>query len=88
MKMRDMIFAAAFAVASTGAAWAQTSPATPASGQPPLTCSFIAQECMKGCGATAPQFFCSGYCDGNRKTCMETGTWSDMFQKFENVKRE
>lgn len=72
-----------------GPAMAQDKPATPtAASQPRMTCSFVAEECMKGCGATAPQFICAPYCDGHKKTCLDTGAWNGTFRQFDNLIRE
>lgn len=54
---------------------------------PNLTCSFIANECVKACSREAPQDFCAGYCEQTRVDCIKTGKWTGIRRRYTHVQQ-
>jgi hypothetical protein len=50
-----------------------------AGADPPLTCSFINEQCLVECGKEARPMICLHYCTGRKNSCMFTGRWNGRF---------
>lgn len=71
-----------YAILSPNSAWAASKPPKR------LTCSFIAEQCMRECPKQASRPFCSQYCGDNKSACLRTGSWYGIAQQFTNVDRK
>lgn len=54
---------------------------------PKLTCTFIHKQCLTECTPRATPGFCKFHCDGEKRSCLATGTWNSFGREFRNVTR-
>ncbi len=50
-----------------------------------MTCTFIAQQCVKECSKEVSKSFCQDFCGMERQNCLTSGNWETMGRKFSNV---
>ncbi len=88
MTRRSLFTAVATFLAGGLVALSQPGPVHAQTKQQPLTCSFIAQQCLKECPKQASEPFCDSYCNETRKACLRTGSWDGIARQFSNVVRK